>query len=65
MESKENGAPVPKTSVASKPAQSGAAPVGGGGGGLFDDEDEEDDFFSSKSLKKSDTGKDVRMDPVL
>lgn len=56
MGSKENGTPAPKT----KQVPSGAS-VGGGGGGLFDDEDEDDDFFSNKSLKKSDSGKCVRI----
>lgn len=57
MESKENGTPT-----ASKQVPTGAGVgVGGGGGGLFDDEDEDDDFFSGKSLKKSDSGKFVRM----
>lgn len=57
VESKENGTPT-----ASKQVPTGAGVgVGGGGGGLFDDEDEDDDFFSGKSLKKSDSGKFVRM----
>lgn len=54
VESKENGTPAASKQV---PTLAG----GVGGGGLFDDEDEDDDIFSSKSLKKSDSGKCVRM----
>lgn len=59
--SKENGSPAPETNAASKQVPTGAA-VGGGGSGLFDEEEEDDDFFSGKSLKKSDSGKCVRID---
>lgn len=60
MGSKENGTPAPKTKQV--PAGAGIGGGGGGGGGLFDEEEEDDDFFSGKSLKKSDSGKCVRMD---
>ncbi len=55
VKSKENGTPAAPKQV---PTGAGA---GGGVGGLFDDDDEDDDFFGGKSLKKSDSGKCVRM----
>lgn len=54
VETKENGAPGPKTNASSKQVSTGAG-FGGGGSGLFDD-DEDEDFFSGKSLKASDSG---------
>lgn len=50
MESKDNGTPATPRQVPT-------------GGGLFEeeDEDEDDDFFSGKSLKKSDSGKFVKI----
>lgn len=56
VKSKENGTPA-------APKQVPTGPGAGGGGGLFDDEDEDedDDFFGGRSLKKSDSGKCVRV----
>ncbi|KAF7650000.1 hypothetical protein LDENG_00132330 [Lucifuga dentata] len=51
LESKENGAEIPRTHAASQHVPAGGG--GGGGGGLFDDDEEDDDFFGSKGLKKS------------
>lgn len=64
VESKENGTAAPKTNAASKQVPTRAS-LGGGVGGLFDDEDEDDDFFSGKSLKKSDSGKCVRISTLV